>query len=110
MFKNIYLKILFFFISLVSFSQEPVIWSTSVEKIDNYKYKLITSANIQDNWRLYSQNLEDGGALPTEFIFEDESIFESFSDVSEQESITKYDPIFKMDQSYFIEETVFTQE
>lgn len=110
MFKNIDLKILFFFICLVSYSQEPVSWSTSVEKINDNNYKLVTTANIQDNWRLYSQNLEDGGALPTEFIFEDESIFESFSVVSERESITKYDPIFKMDQSYFIEETVFTQD
>ena len=110
MFKNIDLKILFFFICLVSYSQEPVSWSTSVEKINDNNYKLVTTANIQDNWRLYSQNLEDGGALPTEFIFEDESIFESFSVVSERESITKYDPIFKMDQSYFIDETVFTQD
>ena len=110
MFKNFYLKILFVLFSILSFSQEPVKWSTSVEKITENKFKLNTTAIIQENWRLYSQNLEEGGALPTEFVFEDESIFESVSDVIELDAITKYDPIFKMDQSYFINETVFTQE
>ena len=38
----------------------------------NYERLIIggEKAEIEDNWRLYSQNLDDGGALPTEFIFE----------------------------------------
>ena len=110
MHKSLNLKLLFILLSFFSFSQDPVTWSTSVEKINNNTYKLITEANIQENWRLYSQNLEDGGALPTEFVFEDESIFQSFSNVQELDAITKFDPIFQMDQSYFINQTFFTQE
>ena len=74
MFKNLSLKILFTLFSLLSFSQDPVKWSTSVKKINDITFQLNTKAEIKDNWRLYSQNLDDGGALPTEFIFEDESI------------------------------------
>ena len=85
-------------------------WSTSVKKINDITFQLNTKAEIQDNWRLYSQNLDDGGALPTEFIFEDNSILKSFSNVLEPEPITKYDPIFKMDQSYFVNNVVFTQD
>ena len=110
MLKSLNLKLLFILLSFFSFSQDPVTWSTSVEKINNNTYKLITEASIQENWRLYSQNLEDGGALPTEFVFEDESIFQSFSNVQELDAITKFDPIFQMDQSYFINQTFFTQE
>ena len=110
MFKNLNLKILFILLSLFSFSQDPVKWSTSVKKINDISFQLITKAEIQDNWRLYSQNLDDGGALPTEFVFEDNSILKSFSDVLEPEAITKYDPIFKMDQSYFVNNVVFTQD
>tara|TARA_B100000963_G_scaffold172209_1_gene149748 strand:- start:709 stop:2643 length:1935 start_codon:yes stop_codon:yes gene_type:complete len=110
MLKSLNLNLLLFLLSFFSFSQDPVTWSTSVEKINNNTYKLITEANIQENWRLYSQNLEDGGALPTEFVFEDESIFQSFSNVQELDAITKFDPIFQMDQSYFINQTFFTQE
>jgi len=110
MFENINLKILFFLLPLFSFSQEPIKWFTSVEKKSDNSYILSTTAKIQENWRLYSQNLEEGGALPTEFVFEDESIFDSFSIVSEPKPITKYDPIFQVDQSYFINEVIFAQE
>ena len=110
MFKNLSLKILFTLFSLLSFSQDPVKWSTSVKKINDITFQLNIKAEIKDNWRLYSQNLDDGGALPTEFIFEDNSILKSFSNVLEPESITKYDPIFKMDQSYFVNNVVFTQD
>jgi len=110
MFKNLSLKILFTLFSLLSFSQDPVKWSTSVKKINDITFQLNTKAEIEDNWRLYSQNLDDGGALPTEFIFEDKSILKSFSNVLEPEPITKYDPIFKMDQSYFVNNVVFTQD
>ena len=110
MFENINLKILFILIPLFCFSQEPIKWLTSVEKKSDNSYILSTTAKIQDNWRLYSQNLEEGGALPTEFVFEDESIFDSFSIVSEPKPITKYDPIFQMDQSYFINEVIYSQE
>ena len=110
MFKNLTLKLLLLLLSFISFSQDPVIWSTSTDKISDYTYKLTTTAQIQDNWRLYSQNLEEGGALPTEFVFDDESVFEFFDNVSEPEPITKFDPIFQMNQSYFINQAVFTQE
>ena len=110
MFENINLKILFILIPLFCFSQEPIKWLTTVEKKSDNSYILSTTAKIQDNWRLYSQNLEEGGALPTEFVFEDESIFDSFSIVSEPKPITKYDPIFQMDQSYFINEVIYSQE
>ena len=110
MFKNFNLKILFILIPLFCFSQEPIKWLTSVEKKSDNSYVLSTTAKIQDNWRLYSQNLEEGGALPTEFVFEDESIFDFFSIVSEPKPITKYDPIFQMDQSYFINEVIYSQE
>ena len=110
MFKNLSIKILFTLFSLLSFSQDPVKWSTSVKKINDITFQLNTKAEIQDNWRLYSQNLDDGGALPTEFIFEDNSILKSFSNVLEPEAITKYDPIIKMDQSYFVNNVVFTQD
>ena len=110
MLKNLSLKILFALFSLLSFSQDPVKWSTSVKKINDITFQLNTKAEIEDNWRLYSQNLDDGGALPTEFIFEDNSILKSFSNVLEPEPITKYDPIFKMDQSYFVNNVVFNQD
>ena len=65
------LLFIFFIFSQFSFSQEPVSFSTSVKKVSDDTYELITNSKIESNWRLYSQNLIDGGAIPTEFIFND---------------------------------------
>jgi thiol:disulfide interchange protein DsbD len=51
--------------------QDPTTWSTSVEKLNDSEYKLITTVNIGPGWHVYSQaKLEkDEGPIPTEFNF-----------------------------------------
>ena len=92
-------------------SQEPVSFTTSVNSISENKYELITTSNIEKDWRLYSQYLIDGGAIPTEFTFINESSdsFNLIGKMVESESITKFDPIFQLDQSYFINSNTFKQ-
>ena len=109
MFRNFHI-ILFLLLSIKSLAQEPVTWSTSVRDNGSGNFTLITKAEVSENWRLYALNLPEGGALPTEFNFVDESIFESFSKVNEPNPITKFDPIFQMEQSYFTNEVVFYQD
>ena len=109
MFRNFYL-VLFLFLSIKSLAQEPVTWSTAVKDNGSGNFTLITKAEVSENWRLYALNLPEGGALPTEFNFVDESIFESFSKVNEPNPTTKFDPIFQMEQSYFTNEVVFYQD
>ena len=72
---------------------------------------MITTSNIEKDWRLYSQYLTDGGAIPTEFTFINESSdsFNLIGKMVESESITKFDPIFQLDQSYFINSNTFKQ-
>ena len=109
MFRNFYI-VLFLFLSIKSLAQEPVTWSTAVKDNGSGNFTLITKAEVSENWRLYALNLPEGGALPTEFNFVDESIFESFSKVNEPNPTTKFDPIFQMEQSYFTNEVVFYQD
>ena len=92
-------------------SQEPVSFTTSVNSISENRYELITTSNIEKDWRLYSQYLIDGGAIPTEFTFKNESSdsFNLIGKMVESESITKFDPIFQLDQSYFINSNTFKQ-
>ena len=108
MFRNFY--IVFLFLSIKSLAQEPVTWSTAVKDNGSGNFTLITKAEVSENWRLYALNLPEGGALPTEFNFVDESIFESFSKVNEPNPTTKFDPIFQMEQSYFTNEVFFYQD
>ena len=62
---------LLFFISL-GYSQilNPVKWELEVEQQSNTEYTLVFTANIDANWAIYAQDVEEGGPLPTLFSFE----------------------------------------
>lgn len=108
--KNKFLLLIISFLSFISYSQDPVTFETQVNKISENTFELITTANIQNDWRLYSQNLSPGGAIPTEFIFNIKpQTINLIGNVRESESITKFDPIFQLDQSYFENKSTFTQ-
>ena len=96
------------------FSQiEPVKWTAEVEKISDTEYNLIYKADIEDHWHLYSQTLPEGGAIPTEFIYNEDAIKNDFKLVGkaiESESITKFDKVFQMDLTYFDNAATFTQK
>ena len=106
-------NLLFFFIFIVShltFSQNPVTFETTVKKVSDSNFQLITNATIEEGWRLYSQNLLDGGAIPTEFVYEENNSYILLGPTIESESITKFDPIFSLDQTYFESFSTFSQD
>ena len=107
--KNFYLSIFFGFFFNVILGQNPIEWITNTEKINDSTYNLTTTAKIENNWRLYSQYNEEGGAILTEFIFSDSLIIKNYSKVIEPEPITKFDPVFNLDQSYFVNQVTFNQ-
>ena len=110
--KNIFSLFFSFFLFInIGFSQDPVSFTTKVNTISKNQYELIISSKIDSNWRLYSQFLIDGGALPTEFIFKNISndSYILIGNTIESESITKFDPIFNLDQTYFIDFNTFKQ-
>ena len=106
-------KFLYFILIILSefvFSQNPVIFETQVNSLEEDKFELVTNATIEKGWRLYSQNLPNGGAIPTEFIFDNSSSFDLLGFTKESKSISKFDPIFNMEQTYFESNSIFTQE
>lgn len=106
-------NIIFFFTFIVShlaFSQNPVKFETTVKKVSDSNFQLITNATIEEGWRLYSQNLLDGGAIPTEFVYEENDFYILLGPTIESESITKFDPIFSLDQTYFESFSTFYQD
>ena len=108
--KTKFIFFIFLILSKIIFSQNPVTFETQVNKIGDNNFELLTKATIKEGWRLYSQNLPEGGAIPTEFVFEDSSNFDLVGNTKESESITKFDPIFNMEQTYFETQSIFNQE
>jgi len=92
---------------------EPVKWSGAVEKISETEYNLIYNATIQEHWHLYSQHLPEGGALPTEFFYDEAQLGKTFELVpkiaAESKTITKFDKVFEMDMTYFDYRATFAQ-
>ena len=92
---------------------EPVKWTGAVEKISETEYNLIYNSTIQDHWHLYSQHLPEGGALPTEFFYEETQLGKTFELVAEKaaesKTITKFDKVFEMDMTYFDHKATLVQ-
>ena len=92
---------------------QPVKWSVETEKLSETEYNLIYKADIEENWHLYSQFLPEGGAIPTEFVYDSIQSTQQFKLIGkakESESITKFDKVFEMDLTFFDFEATFTQK
>ena len=110
--KKILITSLFLIVSFVSFSQifEPIKWATSIEKISDSEFNLITTATLEEGWHLYGQFIEDGGPIPTSFTFEKiNDAYQLIGKVTEGEGHEGFDKVFEMDIKYFENEAVFKQ-
>ena len=90
--------------------EEPVIWTTSVDRISKNVITLQFDATIAEQWHLYSLEEFDDGPLPTEFTF----VFDSLQ-IQLEGKITSgtpkraFDEIFQIDLPFFDNEAQFTQ-
>lgn len=90
---------------------EPVKWSTSVEKVSDTEYKLISKATIESGWHLYSQNVPEEGPIPTSFVYdESEGAFKFIDNTSEENGQTIDDPVFQMKIKFFEKSATFIQK
>lgn len=88
---------------------EPVKWSTAVEKISATEYNLVATATIDSGWHLYSQNVPEGGPIPTAFEFENNDAYSLVNKAIEEKGHTVNDPIFEMQIKFFENKAVFKQ-
>jgi thiol:disulfide interchange protein len=90
---------------------DPVKWTTSVEKLSETEYKLISTATIDAGWHLYSQSVPDDGPIPTSFIYDDDNgAFKIIGNTLEEEGHTIDDPVFEMRIKYFEDKAIFEQK
>ncbi len=110
--KQFLTLVLLFFVVITSKAQilEPVKWQTSVEKISDTEFNLITTATIDKGWHLYSQEEADG-PIPTEFTYESSTDeFELVGKTQEPNVAPVFDKIFQIDIKYFSDNAVFKQK
>ncbi len=103
-------------VSVLSFSGHaqilnPVKWSTSVEKLSDREYELVSKATIEPGWHLYSQTVPEDGPIATTFTYDDsEGDFKIIGNTTEEEGHTIDDPVFEMKIKYFEKSATFKQK
>jgi thiol:disulfide interchange protein DsbD len=89
---------------------EPVKWSSSVVKVSDTEIDLIITANIENNWHLYSQYTPDGGALPLVFTFKNQKgNYQLIGKTKEGKYKKSFNEIFEIEEYYFQTSAKFTQ-
>jgi thiol:disulfide interchange protein DsbD len=88
---------------------DPVKWNSTVEKVSDSTFYLVTTASIQGGWHLYSQNVPDGGPIPTTFSYKTNEHFELLENTTEPNGIEVDDQVFEMRIKYFEHEAIFKQ-
>jgi thiol:disulfide interchange protein DsbD len=92
---------------------KPVKWSYSVDQGDSEgEYILKMDAKVQDGWYIYSQFIDEGGPVPTSFMFEEEPHYELIGKVEEvsDHKVSGFDKIFEMEVTKFKKTVSFQQK
>lgn len=107
------ISILTILLATAGFSQiqDPVKWQSQIEKSSDSEYVITLKGTIEDEWHMYSQFTPEGGALPTELIFENaEGNYEPVGKAEESEYVVQFNDVFEVDEYYFADEVTFTQK
>lgn len=90
--------------------ESPVKWTGKVEKKSDNSYDLIFQAEIKKNWHIFSQWTPDGGSLPLEIEYLDNSVsYQTNGETKESPTKTQYNTTFKVDEMIWEDEAVLTQ-
>lgn len=114
-FKIIFLSIWLavFFSTLQAQILKPVKWKFEASRKTSNVFELTFTANIDQNWHLYSQFIPEGGPIPTRFEFETDSngVFQKIGKTEELSKIEEeFDQSFQMQLKYFSHKAVFKQK
>ncbi len=103
--------LLTFSIGIFSQIEDPIKWTTSVEKISDSEYVLVSVADIEKGWHLYSQNVPNNGPIPTKFFYDiSNSNFSLIGSTIEDKGHIIDDPVFRMKIKFFENKAIFKQK
>tara|TARA_B100000497_G_scaffold124030_1_gene157766 strand:- start:412 stop:894 length:483 start_codon:yes stop_codon:yes gene_type:complete len=95
------------FVTKIGIGQDldPISWQVACTKMDNINQLEITAA-IKEGWHLYSQEIDEGGPIPTSFkLSYDGKKFESIK----PKEISKY-MLVSMDEMFLMELTKYKND
>ncbi|MFD1629368.1 protein-disulfide reductase DsbD domain-containing protein [Pseudopedobacter beijingensis] len=110
--KNIlsFTFLLFFSLSVQSQILNPVKWSYAAKKINDKEAVVFLKATIQPGWNIYSQFVDEGGPVPTSFVFSPSKNYSLVGKTGEPKPASKFEKTFNMNVKYFQNSAVFQQK
>jgi len=97
---------LFLIVSQSIIAQNTVQWSAQAQQTDTNNYDVTLSATIEENWKLYSTELPEGGPLPTLIHWHNATPIGPLSGSTPKKG---FDAIFEMELSYFTKKALLVQ-
>lgn len=116
--KNLKMKKLELIIALASntilFSQANnlVKWMTDVLKISDKEVCLVTTANIQNNWHIYSQMKTEDESVPpiaTTFFWKENTVLKLIENTKEGKGVIMNEPVLDIEIKCFYSFAMFKQ-
>ena len=91
--------------------EEPILWSTSIDRISKNVIALQFDAIIAEKWHLYSLEEFTDGPLPTEFTYVFDSLkIQLVGETTSGTPKTAFDEIFQIDLPFFDQAAQFRQQ
>jgi thiol:disulfide interchange protein DsbD len=90
---------------------DPVKWTTKIEQKSEGVFVLTFNAVIEKEWHMYSQFTPDGGPLPMEVIFKNQSgNYSLIGKAKESKTKTAYNDVFEVNETFFEGKAQIQQE
>lgn len=88
----------------------PVKWSYAAKRTSKTEAVVLIKATIERGWHLYSQNVKEGGPIPTSFSFTPSKTYSLVGKTVEPKPVVKFEKVFNMSIGYFENSVVFQQK
>jgi hypothetical protein len=88
----------------------PVQWQFTAENIEKTEVNIVLTANVAPGWHLYSQNIAEGGPLPTRITIDPSGDFTRVGPLQEKgASVTYHDKTYEMEITWYSGSVSFIQ-
>jgi DsbC/DsbD-like thiol-disulfide interchange protein len=105
--------ILLFTVRLFCFSQEnkTVQWQFKAHFVTRDEVMLVITATVHPGWHLYSQDIKEGGPMPTRFTFDQTTDFLLLGETQEKgKSFSYHDEAYEMEITWYSGTVTFSQK
>ncbi|MEN8776779.1 MAG: cytochrome c biogenesis protein CcdA [Polaribacter sp.] len=100
--------------TLISFSQteeSPAVWQSTINKISNTEYNIVFTANLLQDWHLYSQYNPDGASQPLEILIpKGKTGYELIGKAIESKTHKEYSEVWEKEEIFFSDVAILTQK